>query len=134
MAERQRSIGAVLPVGAQVTPRSFRTKTPRKLGARPTLLFKRYCDMRQRAHGRGTRTPWCYPEGWPWQSFTEFRTWALASGFSKINNSPDRPRAHEPYGPSNVVWKPIKANHATSRGRNYYGAQPDGPEPPECTL
>lgn len=105
----------------------FRVNTP---SGGKTLLYRRYRDMRSRAHGRATRTPWCYPTGWPWESFTEFRLWALASGFTKTNNSPDRVRPTEPYGPSNVQWKPPSKNYASSRGRGYYGAQPDGPEPP----
>jgi len=86
----------------------------------------RYRDMRSRAHGRGTAKPWLYPVGWPaeWDTFEKFRAWALASGFSKVNNSPDRPRASEGYGPSNVVWKPKRDNYASSRGRSYYGKQP----------
>lgn len=108
--------------------RSFRVS----LRGKATLLYIRYRDMRSRAHGRGTKCPWTYPPGWPacWDTFEKFRAWALAHGFSKVNNSPDRPRPTEPYGPNNVVWKTPKANFAGSRGSGYYGAQPPGPEPP----
>lgn len=114
---------------------SFRTRLPRKQGARECLLFRVYRTMRCRATGTGgTSTPWIYPPGFPWKSYAEFRTWALASGFSKATPSPDRPRATEPYGPDNVEWKTAKENSGTARGRRYYyanaGAQPRGPEPP----
>lgn len=98
----------------------YRVRTPRCSGSRPTLLYRRYSDMRQRARGGSTSCPWVYPPGFPWATYDEFRTWALGAGFSKLNNSPDRPRPWEPYGPTNVVWKPKRDNFATSRGRGYY--------------
>lgn len=109
--------------------RGFRIVSPR---GKRTLLYVRYRDMRSRAHGRATKCPWVYVLGWPeaWATFDAFRTWALASGFSKENNSPDRLRVAEPYGPSNVRWVPGKTNFAGSRGSGYYGAQRPGPEPP----
>ncbi len=109
---------------------SYRTRLPRKQGARECLLFRVYRNMRGRSRGSCTRTPWIYPPGFPWASYAAFRVWALASGFTKATPSPDRPRPHEPYGPSNVVWRTKSANYASSRGSGYYGAQPSGPEPP----
>lgn len=103
-----------------------------KLRGRQTMLYRRWLDMRGRAHGRATKCPWIYPPGWPpeWNDFAVFRAWALANGFSKVNNSPDRPREHEPYGPGNIVWTTKRENTRRSRGSGYYGAQPSGPEPP----
>lgn len=113
---------------------TFRTRLPRKQGARECVLFRVYRTMRCRATGTGgTATPWIYPLGFPWKSYAEFRAWALASGFCKARPSPDRPRPTEPYGPTNVRWRTKEQNSATARGRNYYanaGAQPRGPEPP----
>lgn len=108
---------------------SFRVVTPS--GGR-TLIYLRYRDMRSRAHGRGTKTPWVYPLGWPWKSFTEWRVWALRAGFSKVNNSPDRINPDKPYGPDNVRWVPPDVNaarrrHACARMSDYAAR---GPEPP----
>lgn len=116
-----------------VAAKTFRTRLPRSQGARECLLFRVYRTMRGRARGNCTATPWIYPPGFPWESYAEFRAWALASGFSKATPSPDRPRPLEPYGPTNVEWKTRAENSATARGRKYYataGAQPRGPEPP----
>jgi hypothetical protein len=118
--------------------RSFRTATSRANGRKPkyTLLYIRYRDARSRAHGRATKCPWVYPPGWPecWSTFEKFRTWALANGFSKTNNSPDRQRPEEPYGPNNVVWTTGVDNFGRSRGSRYYSALSDlatrGREPP----
>lgn len=86
-----------------------------KLRGRVTLLYRRYRDMRQRAHGRATRTPWVYPPGWPWESFEQFRAWALRSGFSKENNSPDRIDPDQGYSERNVRWVPPDLNAALRR-------------------
>jgi hypothetical protein len=110
--------------------KTYRTRMPRRQGSRECLLFRVYRNMRGRAHGNSTKSPWVYPLGWPWKGYDAFRTWALKSGFCKERPSPDRPRPAEPYSPTNVVWVPVKDNNGTARGRGYHGAQPPGPEPP----
>lgn len=108
----------------------FRVNTP---SGGKSLLYVRYRDMRSRAHGRATRTPWTYPPGWPWKSFAEFRAWALSAGFSKLNNSPDRKDARLPYSETNVLWTTHAKNCGSSRGRAYYAQSDDavrGQEPP----
>jgi hypothetical protein len=108
--------------------RGFRTKCR---GVQ-TVLYRRWLDMRGRAHGRATKCPWIYPAGWPdeWNDFAKFRTWALAHGFSKQHDSPDRLREDKPYGPDNVVWTTRTDNTGRARGSGYYGAQPAGAQPP----
>lgn len=112
---------------------TFRCRLPRShpQGSRECLLFRVYRNMRGRARGSCTRTPWIYPPGFPWKSYAEFRTWALMSGFSKATPSPDRPNPREAYSATNVVWRTKSENFGSSRGKGYYGAQPDGPEPPQ---
>lgn len=111
--------------------KAYRVNTP---SGGKTLLYKRYRDMRSRAHGRGTKCPWVYPPGWPeeWSTFEKFRAWALTHGFSKVNNSPDRQRPDEPYHPNNVVWTTRIKNTGRSRGSAYYGSDEAvrGREPP----
>ncbi len=100
---------------------------------RPCLLFRVYANMRGRAHGGCTKSPWVYARGWPWKDYAEFRAWALASGFSKATPSPDRKRTHEPYGPNNVEWVTKHKNHSGSSGRAWYMRGHDdvrGEEPP----
>lgn len=111
---------------------AFRVNTP---PGGKTLLYLRYRDMRSRAHGRGTKTPWIYPPGWPWKSFAEFRQWALASGFTKTNNSPDRINSDAAYSRSNVRWITPDANtksrrHAVQRMRETSDYAVRGEEPP----
>lgn len=107
--------------------------TPRNGGCgKPTLLYKRYRDMRSRAHGRGTMHPEYYPPGWPWKDFDEFRTWALKAGFSKERNSPHRPRSEEPYGPDNVIWVTFEENCALAAQKTNgarYGDEKDDDVP-----
>jgi hypothetical protein len=109
--------------------RPFRVVTPR--GGR-TLLYIRYRDMRSRAHGRGTGTPWIYPPGWPWESFAEFRAWALESGFTKVNNSPDRIDHDAAYSRANVQWSRPDVNAARHRhaAARYSDLAVRGEEPP----
>lgn len=102
-----------------------------KVRNRPCLLFRVYNNMRGRAHGNNTKSPWCYVQGWPWESYAEWRAWALRSGFSKATPSPDREHTDQPYGPGNVVWRTVRDNCAGAAGRAWTaGAQPSGPEPP----
>lgn len=91
----------------------YRVCTSRANGRRPkeTLIYKRWRDMRSRTLGRATRTPHLY-EGLElgWKTFAEFREWALANGFSKENNSPDRIDAGKGYVPGNVRFVPPYEN------------------------
>jgi hypothetical protein len=49
-----------------------------------------------------------------WKSWEEFRAWSLANGFSRINNSLDRKRTSEGYGPNNCQWIPAVENSRLS--------------------
>lgn len=93
--------------------RRYRVVTPRDARGRQrfTLLYRRWQDMKQRAKGRATRSPHLY-EGLDvfWETFDEFRTWALANGFSKVNSSPDRIDAGRGYTPDNVRFVPPYKN------------------------
>lgn len=100
----------------------YRVTTPRR--GRPrgdeTLLYKRYRDARSRCQGRGTRTPEIY-EGkeFGFANFAEFRAFALANGFTKKRNSPDRIDATKGYVPGNIKFVPplynkVRALHPTT--------------------
>ena len=111
--------------------RSFRVYTPRAQGKRPTLLYVRWRDMRSRTFGRATKNPELY-DGLElgWQTFEEFRAWALANGFDKANNSPDRQDVALGYVPGNVRFVPPYENtvraltdyHAWCREQRQAGA------------
>lgn len=128
-------------LAAEVNRVNFRTRMPKRQGGRRTMLYRRYEDMRSRVQGRATKAPWHY-EGLAlaWATFAEFRAWALANGFSKENNSPERKDPTKGYTPDNVVFVAPGVNHSTSRGRRYYSKsfeqflQSDeyvrGPQPP----
>jgi hypothetical protein len=111
----------------------FRVTTPRRDGKRrDTLLYKRYRDMRSRCMGRATKCPWIY-EGLElgWKTFAAFRAYALANGFTKETNSPDREDPNKGYVPGNVVFKTPGQNFAGSRGSAYYSDDAvRGREPP----
>jgi hypothetical protein len=49
-----------------------------------------------------------------WKSWAEFRAWSLANGFSRTNNSLDRERPSEGYGPNNCRWIPALENSRLS--------------------
>jgi hypothetical protein len=96
-----------------------------------------YRNMRGRAHGNSTKSPWVYVTGWPWPSYAAWRAWALRSGFCKARPSPDRQRIAEPYGPHNVVWVAKHVNNAGSSGRCWYLRNHDdvrGREPPPAEV
>lgn len=97
-----------------MTPsRSYRVTTPRngKPRGKETLLYKRWRDMRSRCHGRATRTPEAYEHvTLGFKDFAEFRAFALANGFSKRNNSPDRISVSDGYVPGNIRFVPPKLN------------------------
>ena len=70
-------------------------------------LFAAWQNMRGRCSGRlhagnGAR-PW---KGLQiaWRDFAEFRSWAIASGYSRRLCSLDRVRGWEGYGPTNCRW------------------------------
>ena len=94
---------------------------------RYSLLFQRWRDIKGRACGRHTKRPDLY-EGLElgWQSFAEFRAWALANGFSKYRSSPDRMDPADGYTPRNVVFVTIPEN----RLRALLGDAWRGEEPP----
>ena len=91
--------------------KGFRVYTPRAQGKRPTLLYVRWRDMRSRTLGRATKNPELY-DGLElgWSTFAEFRAWALANGFTKTNNSPDRQDVSLGYVPGNVRFVPPAEN------------------------
>lgn len=116
--------------------RSYRVTTPRrgKARGRPSLLYVRWRDLRSRVHGRASRCPWIF-EGLPlgFADFGEFRAFAIANGFSKTNNSPDRIDPRLGYIPGNIRFVPPARNFGASRGRTYYDQSDEavrGPEPP----
>lgn len=45
-----------------------------------------------------------------WQTFEEFRAWALAHGYSRTRCSLDRERTAEGYGPGNCRWLTVRQN------------------------
>jgi len=77
--------------------------------------------MRSRCHGRATKCPWLY-EGLElgWECFAAFRAYALANGFSKLLNSPDRQNPERGYMPGNVIFRTPSDNYGSSRGNTYY--------------
>jgi hypothetical protein len=88
--------------------------------------------MRSRVKGQATTIPWKY-EGLAlyWKTYAEFRVFALANGFSKVNCSPDRKDSKLGYVPGNVRFVPIKKN-CNVGGRSRCGHDDvRGPEPPE---
>lgn len=96
-----------------------------------------YRNMKGRAAGGCTKSPWCYMRGFPWPSYAAFRSWALASGFCKAAPSPDRQHTNEPYGPDNVVWVAKHVNCSTSSGRAWFMRNHDdvrGREPPPADV
>lgn len=118
------------------TERRFRCKTPRPV-QRPSLLYKRWLNMKSRVKGQATRSPHLY-EGLElgWSTFAEFREFALAHGFSKEHNSPDRIDAGKGYTPDNVRFVTPEENCFTAlddynhwRARERY-AEPDDSDVP----
>lgn len=113
---------------------SFRMRTPRASGNRRTLLAQRWKDMQGRCRGHSTKSPWCWAGlTVGWRTFAEFRAYALANGFTKVNNSPERRDATRGYVPGNVVFVTRQENSSTSRGAAYYGYSDyavRGAEPP----
>lgn len=100
---------------------------------RECVLSRVYRNMKGRSRGNSTKSPWCYMAGFPWKSYAAFRDWALASGFCKVNCSPDRDDTTKPYGPANVTWVPKHVNCSTSSGRAWFMRNHDdvrGREPP----
>lgn len=91
----------------------YRVTAPRRGRARgaETLLYKRWRDMRSRCFGRATRTPEAYEHvTLGFANFDEFRAFAIANGFSKSHNSPDRIDAAKGYVPGNVRFVPPRYN------------------------
>jgi hypothetical protein len=122
-----------LELAAPQNPFRRYTKRDERGKRKECLLSVVYRNMKGRANGTCTKSPWVYVQGWPWKSYAEWRAWALASGFTKANCSPDRRRTAEPYGPHNVKWVPVHVNNATSSGRCWYMRGHDdvrGEEPP----
>lgn len=109
-------------------------RLPRSHGGARTVLAQRWKDMQGRCRGHSTKSPWCWAGlTVGWKTFKEFRDWALANGFTKVNNSPERKDARLGYVPGNVVFVTKDQNSSTSRGSSYY-AHSDyavrGEEPP----
>lgn len=82
---------------------------------RKTQLYRRWCDMRGRARGYGTKCPWLY-EGVEieWPTFAEFRAWALEHGFRK-DTSLDRRDPTRGYTADNVRFVSVKRNNGFTR-------------------
>jgi hypothetical protein len=113
----------------------YRTCLPRSQGKRPTLLYVRYRDMRSRLAGRATNRPDLY-DGleFGWDSFAEFRAWALNEAFprfSKRLSSPDRQRSTEGYVPGNVVFTTPEHNTRRALHGDDWRGEP-GPCEPWC--
>lgn len=72
--------------------KTYRTMTSRRGGrGKRTVLATRYNDMRQRCRGAHTKAPELYAGMLcDFRTFHEFREFAIACGFSKRFDSPDR--------------------------------------------
>lgn len=92
-----------------------------KLNGRHTVLYRRYADMRSRCKGTGaTRNPEIYTGlACEFATFAEFRAFAIANGFSKHHNSPDRIDTRKGYTRDNLRFIDIITNtHAPLKNRN----------------
>lgn len=78
---------------------------------RATRLYQVWDNMRSRTRGSGTYRPDLY-DGLElgWQTFKDFRKWALGNGFSKETPSPDRIDVTRGYVPDNICFVAIHEN------------------------
>lgn len=83
-------------------------------GKRFIRLFRAWGNLRGRASGRirnGSGNPtWAGLEV-EWQSFEEFRTWALAHGYSRERCSLDRLNTTKGYTRKNCRWITVRENN-----------------------
>jgi len=86
------------------TTRSWTTSAGTR---RVVRLYNAWRNLRARTRGTGKAgngsTPW-KGKSVGWTSFEEFRTWALANGYSRERCSLDRRKPHLGYGPDNCRW------------------------------
>lgn len=90
-----------------------------------TRLAASYYNMRQRVKGSGTKRPEYYTGlECEWESFAEFREWAIESGFSKETSSIDRIDPSKGYTRANCRW--VSLDHNRMRAlENYHNAEPE---------
>lgn len=107
--------------------RSIRFWRTRTGDCRTIRLYQSWRNMRNRVRGttragNGTNL-W---QGLPiaWRTFEDFRAWALANGYSRLNNSLDREREAEGYGPDNCRWVPRAVNTANQNAAARRRADP----------
>lgn len=101
----------------------YRVTTP---SGGKTLLYRRWRDMQSRCKGQATRSPWIYEgKALGWDSFREFRAWAIKNGFTKERNSPERIDNRVGYIPSNVVFIPPGDQSKNIRRSGSYYHQPE---------
>ena len=101
------------------TLRTYRCRS----GKRFVRLYRAWGNMRGRASGRicnGSGNPTWAGMQVEWQTFDEFRTWALANGYSKLRCSLDRRHPDEGYTSKNCRWLTVYENSM----RALYGDDP----------
>lgn len=102
-------------------------------------LYQSWRNMRSRVAGlirTGSGEPIWHGLAIEWGTFEEFRTWALASGFSKTRCSLDRRRTSEGYGPGNCRWLTVRQNNVLAFHPDYFemGGEPMFAEGGECPF
>lgn len=101
----------------------WRTRSGRR---RRIRLYNAWMNMQGRVKGHKDSHGVKYWHGLEcgFAGWAEFRAWALANGFSKVNNSLDRIDAREGYVPGNLRWLPWDLH------RKMTSFQPGPPLPP----
>ncbi len=90
------------------------TEWKTKDGKRRTVrLYKAWRNLNDRVNGHnvdGQGNKRWEGIGCDFTSWQQFREWSLRYGFSKANNSCDRIRSSESYGPNNCRWISVSDN------------------------
>lgn len=103
------------------TIRTYRCRS----GKRFVRLYKAWHNMQERV--RGVKRNGSGKQAWlglevEWQTFEEFRTWALANGYSRERCSLDRLNTSEGYTSANCRWLTVRENSRRAlHGDDPYG-------------
>jgi len=102
-------------------------KTPRTVNtvSKPTVLYRAWKNMRSRCRGqlhdgRGNYRWKGIRISKEFEDYSQFRKWAIASGFSPKRRSIDRIDSGFEYSPSNCQWL-TKADHCRKSMETRWG-------------